>query len=136
MKTFFILFTSLLVSSTAFADLNGFASVSCHYKAGTKTKKPVVTISTVYGNNNYEPKVTLSVAYVKENGAKVIENAVVTEAYYTEGGEGYIIEAVTTSLRTITITIYIETGDSYIVVDEDIYQDHMADLKCSYATAG
>lgn len=135
MKAIMILFVSLFLSSAALADLDGFATVGCKYKSGSKTKKPVVTISTVYGNNNYEPTVTLSVAYVDEAGDKIIENAVVENAYYTENYEGYVIEAITTSYRNFVITIYVETGDSSIVVD-DLYQDHMNSLKCTFTTAG
>ncbi|MCC6138382.1 MAG: hypothetical protein IT287_07095 [Bdellovibrionaceae bacterium] len=134
MKSLIVILASLFISSMASANLNGFATVSCKYKVGAKTKKPVVTLSTVYSGDNFEPKVTLSVAYVI-GGQKIIENAVVTNASYTEGFEGYIIEAVTSSLRKLEISIYIETGDASIFVD-DLYQDHMTNLNCSFATAG
>lgn len=134
MKTVLIILASFLFSSLASADLGGLAAINCKYKSGTKTKKPVVTLSTVYSGDNYNPKITLSVAY-NEDGQKFFENAIVTNAYYTENYEGYIVEAVTTSLKTIVISIYVETGDASMTVD-DVFQDHMNNLKCTYNTAG
>lgn len=134
MKAILIIVASLFLTSLASAELNGLAEVNCKYKSGTKTKKPVVTLSTVYSGDNFNPKITLSVAYMVGT-QKVIENAVVTNANYTEGFEGYIVEAITTSLRKIVLSIYIENGESSMTVD-DLYQDHFNNLTCTFNTAG
>ena len=133
MKIAMILF-SLLLSQGASAQLNGFNRISCAYTQQGTVKKPIVTLSTKYKGN--EPIVTLSVAYVW-NGSKVIENATVTSAGYTENYEGYGVTAVTTSGKTVDISIYIQEGsnESWISVNGQP-QEHMNNLKCNFATAG